>query len=772
MVQQRAMPRASTLEVLHGQLQSWESLADAEAFLSIKKAEHYTLQEKTSKLKNELPEQLQAIMGQAKQVQTQLQNLRQQRAHITEELDSFPRDREVIEVLRAAQTKLKRLDAAKEYVTLLLRVESLSTQVETNIESNMQKALKAYEELWQIWNQNQGKENVAEELIVAPGTIPPIAPLLSADFANFNKYLNTVTSGWHLKLKTNLARKLEQALTALGWPNPIKLVPESTDSKAEAFKDAFVNLLRLRAPLVRRKDEIVFLPPMEVLLQAPVLHFKYHFEGSRPTNRLDKPEWAFTRVLTAIRDHSSFLCGPVQDILRANGHESFDAKNEFIQGMLVAVMHKLRIDAPRLLGEAQLLSHAINETLAFDASLRDIHLYEPPTGTAWKGCVAIFTEQAEWFQEWLAIETAAARERFEETIDADEAWEWLDETVNDSEDLKPTQSAETFVNILETITDHYRLLPDFVHRLAFFNEIQLPLLEDYLQEVRNGIKRHISTFHPINTPGAQRPNKASRLQMLCRYASSLHYVATVLRDWADQPFFVEFWDTLKNQAPDTHDEDSTIFSQVIGAYEQRVARIEDILTQDIMQEFVEAMWQYDRKRNWVSGPARFPPAAGDHASEITPEFCECLEALNHFLPIIFDNLPAPKAQIVLRSLASQIDDHLYKRVIMRSRFNSAGARQVRVDITYGLWNGVFRRWHRKPEALFRKINESLIILTLPIRTEDKTLSLGTLIDYLLENDVKVLRPALEKVGVFRMELEQVQDVVNRTVEVENLANII
>ncbi|KND02587.1 uncharacterized protein SPPG_03044 [Spizellomyces punctatus DAOM BR117] len=761
------LPEEQVILLLNTQYSTLASLSNVAQHLKDKQEERILLEEQALQNSEAAPRKIRTIISQAKQTQDELEKLRERRLRLVETLDRVPKNDTVISYLISVQTKLQRLKMAKQYIDLLIKVEDLSTRIEQEMDRNMKESLAAYQELWSLWADLRDKDNGGP----AVSSSQVAGMTFKIDMTtNLTDYIRQVTDGLHSRLRMKLARKLEQALDTLGWPNAVK-IPLGGNEGLAAFREAFGELILLRSPHTAGDNDVYFLPPIEVMLQAPVLHFKYHFEGSRPTNRLDKPEWAFTRVLTSIRDHSAFLCGPVQELLEEYGFKSHDAKNLFIEGMVAAVTHKLRVDAPKLLREPLLLSHTIKETLAFDNALREIHLYGD-SGTGWKGCVSVFTEQPQWFQEWLSMELAAAKGRFQDAIDADEAWEWADPNVSDLDEIKPTQSAETFISILEAVTDRYKLLPEFLHRLAFFNEIQLPLLEDYLQEIRTAIKRQVNVFHPINTPGAMLPSKTGRMQIICRYASSLHYVATVLREWTDQPFFVEFWEQLRKRTEETGDEQATLFDEVISAYESRVKRIEDIVVQDIIQEFGESMWQYDRRRNWALGPSSLND--DDHIEEISAEFCASLQVLSHFLPTIFENLPSTIGQLILRELASHIDEHLFTRIILRSRFNRLGARQLQVDIVQGLWNGVFRPWHRKPEVLFRRTSEALKLLNLPVnpagKSDGKSLTLLGLLDVLLENDPKSVRSALEGIGVYRLSLEEVQDVLNRTVEVENIAN--
>ena len=69
--------------------------------------------------------------------------------------------------------------------------------------------------------------------------------------------------------------------------------------------------------------------------------------------------------------------------------------------------------------------------------------------------------------------------------------------------------------------------------MAFFSEIQLALLEDFLQEVRNGVEEHISTSIP-SIAGSELSSKGKGIQLLCRYITSLEHIANTLREWGEE----------------------------------------------------------------------------------------------------------------------------------------------------------------------------------------------------------------------------------------------
>jgi hypothetical protein len=89
------------------------------------------------------------------------------------------------------------------------------------------------------------------------------------------------------------------------------------------------------------KPEKAGLYPLQALVTPVALRFKYHFDGSRQTNRMDKvrishrlelpishaaqPEWYFTHILNVAHEHRGFLDSVVQELLRKTSHKDISA---------------------------------------------------------------------------------------------------------------------------------------------------------------------------------------------------------------------------------------------------------------------------------------------------------------------------------------------------------------------------------------------------------------------------------------------------------------
>lgn len=66
--------------------------------------------------------------------------------------------------------------------------------------------------------------------------------------------------------------------------------------------------------------------PIELLIQPLKKRFLYHFYGNRKTNRIDRPEWYFTQILTWVRDHQDYIGTWVQPVIEKFGLHHMDAK--------------------------------------------------------------------------------------------------------------------------------------------------------------------------------------------------------------------------------------------------------------------------------------------------------------------------------------------------------------------------------------------------------------------------------------------------------------
>jgi hypothetical protein len=315
---------------------------------------------------------------------------------------------------------------------------------------------------------------------------------------------------------------------------------------------------------------------VSALVQPLILRFRYHFDGKRQTNRLDKPEWYFAHILNALHDHSSFIRHDVQSLLSSSsssqeegGLSNIDAMTDVITALLKPLNRKIRASIPQLLEMPAVLAHTLYQALQFDRTIRDLYAYTPRTmdgaATEWKGTADLVLGNQAWFEGWKESERkcewddactrhrdtdqiahmTVVEDKFFEIISSAEAWHIAEDyTPSTSNGVRPTNSALRVRDLFDQVTDRYRPLPSFSHRLPFLADIQLNLLDSYLQRISSatdafetlsfGLMRAVpGTLAGVEGNSARLTNGLNGLQRLVRAFVSATWMEGVCREWSE-----------------------------------------------------------------------------------------------------------------------------------------------------------------------------------------------------------------------------------------------
>lgn len=123
-------------------------------------------------------------------------------------------------------------------------------------------------------------------------------------------------------MKDAFAFEFEATLKKMQWPGKDLTLDGQLEHE---WIDGVKRLLELQEPELKARDsqatditkgeEPLVLLPLEVMAKPLELRFKYHFEGDRPTNKLDKvslADGAFTQYTDidslSISFHTSLVC--------------------------------------------------------------------------------------------------------------------------------------------------------------------------------------------------------------------------------------------------------------------------------------------------------------------------------------------------------------------------------------------------------------------------------------------------------------------------------
>lgn len=132
---------------------------------------------------------------------------------------------------------------------------------------------------------------------------------------------------------------------------------------------------------------------MTLLLKPFRQRFEYHFSGVRQTNRLDKPEWYLTQILTWAKDNHIFVGQNIQpgalkaglsehNVRVSEMRKGFDLRPiefisvfsfqlEFVRGLVQLTMEKLNEDIEEIFTDESLFAHLLDEVLSFELELKE-----------------------------------------------------------------------------------------------------------------------------------------------------------------------------------------------------------------------------------------------------------------------------------------------------------------------------------------------------------------------------------------------------------------
>ncbi|KAI9018390.1 TIP-1 family-domain-containing protein [Hyaloraphidium curvatum] len=436
--------------------------------------------------------------------------------------------------------------ASRSFLETAVQLETLRFKVATSADTSLLKqALQGYASLYDCWLSIGG----------------PNADTAGSCDRLFRAASRMLTQSFD-DLRLRLSRRLSQASQQIGWPSVTKMQQfagdlargQTVDGANAAFRDSFTDLLAFQRPYVPKPRAMVrtisSLPvdsdhepimALGVLAEPLAVRLRYHFCGSRPTNRLDKPEWMYHHVAELVREHKAFLTQVVQPMLNATGLARVDAKNEFVFFLLVPVAERIRTDMALLLKQSQLVPHYVHETLLFDDLMRTDFAYRP-IGTSqarWEGLGAQLTGDRDWFEAWVRIEKTGAMEALSQTLRGSQegsAWERassVDQAASD--ELRPSRSSDELVLLIEGLASRFILLPDFRHRLYFVNEVVLVLLADYLEDVLREARELVNLSGPVFSISATESVRldGAGVTAVCRWIGSLEHLSSAMHDWGE-----------------------------------------------------------------------------------------------------------------------------------------------------------------------------------------------------------------------------------------------
>ncbi|KAK8869829.1 hypothetical protein IAR55_000397 [Kwoniella newhampshirensis] len=679
----------------------------------------------------ETQEKLQTLLSSAQGLSLKRYELADKLANLVSELSSNndvesegetkdqPRGKTVLEQMEGMQDELGRLEAGLVWARALEQVVTLSeaTLDPSNHKSSPLATLPQYRQLNDFVSRLEG---------VLPDEIALV------------KVVRDVREQTWEGLKEIMSRNLLKACETIGWPRKVMYETVTVEAR-RAFERSFQDLLYLQAEGEDLHGEERpthwstgnGLYPLQAMVQPIALRFKYHFQGSKGTNRVDKPEWAFANILDQIYEHQTFITTYLQPLSARSGYESVDIRSEFTLLLFPVLLSLLRSRIPHLLDHPALLAHTIYQTVVFDEAVKEggfdlsgLSIYEGRGSGTWEGLTGVVLREDDWFARWLAGEKKFADNQLNEIISSSEAWSISDEVLEGEEGqasgLRPTTSARQVKALVEQIIDRYAPLPELEYKLPFLLSIQLPILSTYQSRISNSLDafESLSSAFVRAVPGALSGNTRSGvhidqtkltsgktgLERLVKALLSGRWVEEGMRKWADDLFFVEMSSDLKNAtqlkwkfASDpllpqalkftspVGDADVTVslFDVLIDRYDLLCSRTEDMIFRLVTVE-VENDLKLHLTRRWDN------PLSSDRV-EPSSQLLSALTTYTSHLTLLSSTLPRLVISRIYRKIVLHITNHILQRGVYSgwSKFSERGGRDLGEEVEE--WKDISRR---------------------------------------------------------------------------------
>ncbi|KAL3238766.1 hypothetical protein MRX96_021799 [Rhipicephalus microplus] len=477
---------------------------------------------------------------------------------------------------------------------------------------------------------------------------------------------------WHQILRDKFEKEFNKVLHSMGWPilntgvsAPVSYTPELL----LPFEKSFINLHKIQLPEGLEGSQLdvgstTSVLPLELMLRPLKKRFLFHFTGKRQTNRLDKPEWYLSQILTWATDHGEFCDRFVQAILVKAGVEGMQARLELMRG-LVQIARATRPSIPA-----------------------------SSTCSPADHC----------FIRWIALEKKYADEKRDVLLSSPTAWKPRFPMEGDIDELKVPECADSFMMILSAMTERYRHLEQPYHRLKFVS-LQQILLEDWrlclqqiltarLEELEPG--RHLSDRErrPLRGPsaGPVEPTAAcNEMQQKEKQRRQSTKQANSETVDPEEALFLAASETPSDESGQLVPmaEYGTLQESVFEEVSQLLEKLYTDTVLAIVDELVldfKAKSKAYRREKWFC----MPSLNDREDAGLTPTAFPMLSWLQATLQQLQEALAAPLFNTLWQEAARGISVFLYEELILENFFSEGGAMQLSFDMNRNLFPPVQR----------------------------------------------------------------------------------
>ncbi|CAF1411967.1 unnamed protein product [Rotaria magnacalcarata] len=614
-------------------------------------------------------------------------------------------------------------------------------------------------------------------------------------------YSTNLALYWYAQLKTAIELRMENVLKLIEFPYIRKMPPnvviELFDTNRDRLKQELAYALKLRLPNNVKHDDVqsrlrfIGWKPIplfiHMLLKGLITRFNFHFYGKQKTNDRRKPEWYLNQIITWILDHDDFLTKQLQPLIDEFSDVSpINVKVEFIRGLIELIIVKIDSEITSILSDTTLFTHYIEEILIFSQRLFEEDIDYPQDLPS---CMNLLCDEIV-FEKWFQVEQDVSRAKLQNIFQSPTAHQSVYERMleRNSDEIKISECAETFLTLLHAMEDRYRHVPYPSCTLRLFS-LQVDLLDQFLNDLKDCLHNEQQDIDPLS-------------KYFCSILNSIVYVADVIQQWKDrshyqrlQYFYEEYKIFIKNNGMDNFVDENSNQIDIDSTLAQQFDLIQlnkknDLIPASIFDHLLEQYRDEEEKncniivnhivstlkaksRRYINEKWSAMPNPKDYFSmNISSSAIDVLLELQTTFANLSINLLKNVSNEIRARVIKQFDEYLFNRIINDYTFNEGGAAQFLFDMNRG-WSRIV---NDSFSQLFNKCRESALLLTMPIGSAlllvdalQQDLSLASLTDSSSKDPVlsSPLPSALHEMGIHSLSEFEADQVLQRRRDLTN-----
>ncbi|KAI0845909.1 TIP-1 family-domain-containing protein [Daldinia vernicosa] len=673
---------------------------------------------------------------------------------------------EAIRRLEQPMKQLRKVELAHQYVSLLHDVENLRVEARSHLPQSPKAALQSYSRL----------KKLSMRLRELQGAADQAATHLVSHVEGTTEHL------WD-EMKNIMSKELENVLKERNWPQGIDTGAEMDTEWLQCFE----KLIDLQAPEVIYSKKVVPLLPFEVMAKPFILWFQFQFMGNNATSGPQSfGTFCVPQFLALIDKWEGFFRDNVGYVLASRFQDTkvhglsvyMDPACALITVLLPVMREKIDTLVQHGLKNPQFLSSLMVQLMDLDDEIRSRFNYDggdPDQG--WAGLTSEVLEKH--FDNWFKAEKDFALERYHVIMNSPDARN-IDYDYSGVGKMKPTFGAVRVTDLLKSVTSQYERVRRFSHKLRFLIDIQLEILDDYHDRLKDSLDAYYTitstlgrTLHGVTREQAAALEGTGAFETLCKVLGSSDHIIATLKDWSNEEFFVSLWEQLQTRARQTNgdgniatgmsyenvkdktsadigsDGDSGIlFDETIAAYARRRKTAEEYLVAALIDSHQKAFRPYFAKAHWttISDDAHLDTSQ----LSVTPELDEPLKILKRNLTFLTSALSAAVYRRVWREALEKLQDTIWTTVLIAQSFTAVGAAQFAKDLE--AIASLIDRHIPDGSLALGTLRDGARLLNLPLEATDGAISLQQASDraftdnaeakkLLAELDIESLTPA-------------------------------